>query len=177
VIQKSPCSSSSSFAKPQVSSLVCSESTQNHIAHIFWRNNKNNSHTVVSSIYRSDSGRLSYMGTLNDRDTIRYSLQEMKDNIHRKVSIISRQKLSCVSRKISRRHKICTGGGGQHFRALLWSKAKEWHGKMDSKFPLHACILYCDAPTTPTVLRDIIRGIQYILLMQFLTIINRPQTL
>jgi len=49
--------------------------------------------------------------------------------------------------------------------------------KMDSKFPVHACILYCDAPTTPTVLRNMIRGTQYIFLMQFLTIINRPQTL
>lgn len=32
---KSPCSSSSSFAWPHVSSLVCSECTQNHMAHIF----------------------------------------------------------------------------------------------------------------------------------------------
>jgi len=56
-------------------------------------------------------------------------------------------------------------------------RLEEWHGKMDSKFPVLACILYYDAPTTPTVLRDMIRGIQYIFLMQFLTIINRPQTL
>jgi len=125
VIQKSTCSSSSSLAWPQVSSLVCSECTQNHMAHIFWRNNKNNSHTVASLIYRSNSGWLSYVGRLNDRDTIRYSLQGMKDNIHRKVSIISRQKLSCVSRNISRRHKTCIGGWSQHFRALLWSKARK----------------------------------------------------
>lgn len=48
---------------------------------------------------------------------------------------------------------------------------------MDSKFPVHARILQCDAPTTPTVVRDMIRGTQYIFLMQFLTIIKRPQTL
>jgi hypothetical protein len=34
----------------------------------------------------------------------------------------------------------------------------EWHGKINSKFPVHAGILFYDTPTTATMLRDMIRG-------------------
>jgi hypothetical protein len=81
-------------------------------------------------------------------------------------------------------YKICSEGRGLVQKSEVSTSnifyeimLVEWQGKMDSKFPVHAIILYSKAPTTAILLRDMITGTWYIFLMQFLTIIDRPQTL